>query len=118
MKYVVLLLICFATQSVLAQDAIAYENATKTFQKNYNAQDVDAIFNLYNKDLQETMTKEGVAGFVKGCYEQFGNLKSIVFVETAEGVFTYTAEFDKTNLAMDLQLDTDNKISTIQFVEL
>ena len=117
MKYTILLLF-FATQSILSQHTVAYENAIKKFQENFNTQNVDAIFDMYITDMQETMTKDGVSVFVKGCYEQFGNLKKITFVETAEGVNTYTAEFDKTNLAMDLQLSNDGKISTIQFQEL
>lgn len=118
MKYIVLLLICFTTQSILSQDSAAYENATKKFQENFNAQNIDAIFDMYTTEMQETMTKDGVSDFVKGCYGQFGNLKKMTFVETAEGVNTYTAEFDKTNLTMDLQLSNDGKISSIQFLEL
>ncbi|MCX2763411.1 DUF3887 domain-containing protein [Aquimarina muelleri] len=118
MKYIVLLLICLITQPILSQDATTYENTIKTFQKNFNAQNVDAIFDMYTTDMQETITKEGVSSFVKGCYEQFGNLKKITFVETTEGIYTYTAEFDKTNLSMDLQLSDNGKISTIQFQEL
>ncbi|WP_062060441.1 DUF3887 domain-containing protein [Aquimarina longa] len=116
MKFILLLVICFTAQSILAQDATAYENITKKFQENYNAQDVEAIFNMYTTELQESMTKEGVNQFVKGCYEQFGNLKNIIFIETTEGVYSYTAEFDKSKLSMDLQLDTNHKISTIQFL--
>ncbi|WP_103071437.1 DUF3887 domain-containing protein [Aquimarina sediminis] len=118
MKYIVLLLVFFTTQFVLAQDASTYENATKAFQKQFNAQDTDAIFDMYTTEMQETMTKEGVARFVKGCYKQFGNLNDITFIETAEGVNSYTAVFDKANLGMDLQLDANGKISTIQFQEL
>ncbi len=118
MKYIVLLLICFTTQSILSQDATAYENAVKKFQENFNTQNINAIFDMYTTDMQEAMTKDGVSSFVKGCYEQFGNLKKMTFVETEEGVNTYTAEFDKTNLAMDLQLNSDGKITTIQFQEL
>lgn len=118
MKYVILLLVCFTTQSILSQDAVVYENVIKTFQENFNAQDIDVIFNMYTTEMQDSMTKEGVAGFIKGCYGRFGSLKNITFIETAEGVNSYTAEFDKAKLGMDLQLSTDGKISTIQFQKL
>ncbi len=117
MNYLFLLFVCSITLSVSAQDASLYEKTTKAFQENFNAQNVDAIFDLYTQEMQEAMTKEGVTRFVKGCYEQFGNLKSLTFVETTEGINSYTAAFDKISLVMELQLDTVGKISTIQFQE-
>lgn len=116
MKYIYLLLICVITSSTFAQSA-DYEKVTKSFQDNFNSQNVDAIFNLYTSEMQEAMTKEGVARFVNGCFEQFGSLKSLTFIETAEGINSYTADFDKISLVMELQLSSDGKISTIQFQE-
>jgi hypothetical protein len=118
MKYTTLLLICFTTQSILAQDASMYQNVTKKFQENFNAQDINAVFNMYTSDLQKSTTKEGVSRFINGCHEQFGNIKNITFTETIERVYSYKVEFDKTILAMDLQLSNDGKISTIQLQEL
>ncbi|WP_438424445.1 DUF3887 domain-containing protein [Aquimarina macrocephali] len=118
MKYIILLLICFTAQCGLAQDANTYESVTKTFQENFNAQNVGAIFDMYTSEMQESITKEGVTNFINGCYGQFGSIKNITFIETAEGVYSYKVEFDKTILAMDLQLSANSKISTIQFQEL
>ncbi len=117
MRYILLLLICLSIKPTFSQDKTSYETAVQAFQENYNTQNVDAIFELYTKELQEAMTKEGVARFVNGCYEQFGKLKNIIFIETAEGVNSYTAEFDKISLVMEIQLSTDGKIATIQFQE-
>ncbi|TSE09537.1 DUF3887 domain-containing protein [Aquimarina algiphila] len=117
MKYIVLLIICFSTQHILAQDATAYENTIKAFQENFNAQNVDAIFALYTPEMQETMTKEGVKRFVNGCHEQFGNLKKLTFIQTAENINSYTAEFEKISLVMELLLSPNGKIATIQFQE-
>ncbi len=117
MKHILLFLICFSTQAILSQDEAVYQNITKSFQESFNAQNVDAIFELYTPEMQEAMTKEGVTRFVNGCHEQFGNLKKLTFIETAEGINSYTAEFEKTSLVMELQLSADGKISTIQFQE-
>jgi len=68
-------------------------------------------------EMQEAMTKEGVSRFVNGCYEQFGSLKNLTFIETTEGINSYKAEFEKMSLVMELQLSADNKIATIQFQE-
>ncbi len=114
-NYIILLLVCFSTQLTIGQNVETYENILQSFQDNYNKQDVDAIFNMYATELQEEMTKEGVTGFVKGCYEQFGSLKSLTFIQTEEGVVSYMAKFDKSNLEIQLQVDNDRKISTIQF---
>ncbi|EZH72089.1 hypothetical protein ATO12_24435 [Aquimarina atlantica] len=118
MKYLILLFTCFTIQYGVAQDASTYESTTKTFLENFNAQDVNAIFEMYTLEMQESMTKEGVSNFINGCYGQFGNMKNITFVETAEGVYSYKVTFDKATLGMDLQLNADGKISTIQFQEL
>ncbi|TPN82130.1 DUF3887 domain-containing protein [Aquimarina algicola] len=117
MKHIILLFVCFTTNIILAQDKAAYDNAVKTFQENFNAQNVDAIFDLYTTEMQENMTKEGVTRFVTGCYKQFGSLKSFEFIETTEGISSYTANFDKISLVMELLLSPDNKIATIQFQE-
>ncbi len=117
MKYILLLLVCIATQPLLAQDAVIYEKTTKAFQENFNAQNIDAVFELYSAEMQEEMTKEGVARFIKGCHSQFGNLKNLTFIESAEGINSYTATFEKISLVMELKLNTDGKITTIQFQE-
>ncbi len=117
MKRILILLLCCAMQSIMAQDEGAYQKVTQTFQENFNAQNVDVIFDLYTTEMQEAMTKEGVSRFVNGCHEQFGNLKSLSFIETAEGINSYTATFEKISLVMELQLSAEGKISTIQFQE-
>ncbi len=117
MKHVLLLFIYLITASSFAQESDVYKKATTQFQENFNAQNVEAIFNLYTAEMQEAMTKEGISRFVNGCYEQFGNLKSLTYIETSEGINSYTAEFDKISLVMELQLSDDGKISTIQFQE-
>ena len=117
MKYAILLLVFLCSSALLAQDNTNYQEVTKSFQENFNTQNVDNIFNLYTTEMQEAMTKEGVSRFVNGCYEQFGSLKNLTFIETAEGINSYKAEFEKMSLVMELQLSADNKIATIQFQE-
>ncbi len=114
------LLICFfvaTSHSLFAQDAIMYETATKAFQEHFNAQNIDGVFDLYAVSLQEEMTKEGTTQFINGCHAQFGKLNMLTFIETAEGINSYTAVFEKMDLVMEIQLDADGKISTIQFQE-
>ncbi len=117
MKYIFLFLFCFTAQYILSQDSEVYKNVTKDFHESFNLQNVVAVFDLYTSEMQEAMTIEGVTRFVNGCYEQFGKLKSLTFIETAEGINSYMAEFDKISLVMELQLNEDGKIATIQFQE-
>ncbi len=117
MKHIVLLLICFSTQHILAQDTSAYKSITKAFQENFNVQNVDVIFELYTSEMQKKMTKEGVKRFVNGCHEQFGNLKNLTFIQTTENINSYTAKFEKISLIMELLLSPDGKIAKIQFQE-
>ncbi|AXT54810.1 DUF3887 domain-containing protein [Aquimarina sp. MMG015] len=117
MKYILLLLVCIASQPLLAQDTATYEKTTKAFQENFNAQNIDAVFDLYSAEMQEEMTKEGVTRFIKGCHSQFGNLNTLTFIESAEGINSYTAAFDNISLVMELKLNSDGKIATIQFQE-
>lgn len=119
MNYKILLLFfCLFTLPVVAQESDAYKNALKTFQENFNAQNIDAVYDLYSADMQEAMTKEGVTRFVKGCHEQFGNLKNVTYQSTTDdGINSYNAEFDKITLVMELMLTDDGKIASIQFQE-
>ena len=102
---------------LLLKKLIYTKKTTVSFQENFNAQNVDAIFGMYTGEMQEAMTKEGVSRFVKGCFEQFGKLNSLTYIETAEGINSYTAAFEKISLVMELQLDDTGKIATIQFQE-
>jgi len=117
MKHLLLFLVCVLTQPLLSQDATTYEKTTKAFLENFNTQNIDGIFDLYTNEMQEEMTKEGISRFIKGCHSQFGNLKTLTFIESAEGINSYTAAFDKISLVMELKLDAEGKIATIQFQE-
>lgn len=116
-KDTLLFLIFLYATSLAAQDNTTYTTTINNFQAHFNTQDIDAVFGLYSSEMQEEITKEGVTRFVKGCHEQFGNLKNITFIESTEGVNRYTAEFDKTNFIMELMLTPEGKIITIQFQE-
>ncbi len=117
MKHILLfLLFSISIQSIIAQDADIYKKITKAFQENYNTQNIDAIFDMYSLDSQEEMTKEGITQFITGCYGQFGNLNTLKFIETTENVYSYSAEFDKGTLSMEIQLTTEGKIATIQLM--
>ncbi|TYP72249.1 DUF3887 domain-containing protein [Aquimarina intermedia] len=118
MKHFLLLLISIVSLSTFAQDAASYEKVTTSFQEQFNAQNVDAIFDMYAPEMQEGMTKEGVTRFVQGCFKQFGNLKSLTFVKTEGPVYSYSATFDNANLSMELLLSENGKISSLQFQEL
>lgn len=118
MKYFLLLIISVISLSTFGQDASSYKSVAASFQAQFNAQHVDAIFDMYTTEMQEGMTKEGVTRFVQGCYKQFGNLKSLTFVKTEGPIYSYTATFDNANLLMELLLSENGKISSLQFQEL
>ncbi|GAA3516079.1 hypothetical protein GCM10022393_32610 [Aquimarina addita] len=105
------------TSTLVAQNTAAYESTLQKFQEHFNAQETDAIFELYSTQAQEEMTKEGITQFVKGCYGQFGNLKEFIFIEEVENVYSYSILFEKGTLLMDIQLAPDGKITTIQLQE-
>jgi len=117
MNYISILLIGLITQFSFSQNTETYQTVLKSFQENFNTQNIDSVFNLYTTEMQEGMTKEGVTRFVNGCYEQFGKLNKISFIETAEGVNSYTATFDKMDLLMEVQINNQGKITSIQFQE-
>jgi len=118
MKYIIILLVSLSSQFLFCQqDAKAYQAVTKAFQENFNNQNIDGVFDLYTTETQNTMTREGITRFVNGCYKHFGKLNRISFTETAENVNTYNVVFDKMNLIMELQIDQNGKITTLQFQE-
>ncbi|MFC5044718.1 DUF3887 domain-containing protein [Aquimarina hainanensis] len=119
MKHTLILL--FSTvlsMTITAQEADAYKKVTTSFTEYFNQQDAAAIFELYTPETQNDITKEGVAAFVKGCYSQFGKLTQTEFQNTSGKVHTYTATFEKASLSMELLLDDQDKIISIQFDQL
>ncbi|WP_378187233.1 DUF3887 domain-containing protein [Aquimarina sp. W85] len=118
MKLILLLIVSMLSIPTFGQHTSDYEKAVVSFQKNFNAQHVDTIYNMYTPEMQESMTKEGVIRFVQGCYKQFGDLKSITLKKTENQIHSYTAIFDKATLLMELLLSDSGKILSLQFQEL
>lgn len=117
MKTTLLLFIMMTSFLAIGQDATTYEKISKAFQEYFNTQDIEAVYNLYAPEMQKEMTKEGITRFVTGIHEQFGNLNDLSFVKESEGIYSYTATFENISLVMDLLLNSEGKIETIQFQE-
>ena len=120
MKFILLTLLFFGSQFLIGQETNLYKETMKSFKEYFNAQDVDAVYDLYTPEMQEAMTKNGISRFVVSCFKQFGSLEEISFVERSEeeDVNTYKGKFEKTSFNIEVQLSTNGKISSLQLQSL
>ena len=117
MKKIIFLTSLLFNLSMYSQNAEVYQKVLQIFQENINAQNIEPIYNLYTRDTQEEMTKEGITRFIKGIYQQFGSFQEYKFLTAENSIYQYTATFDKTTLVLELLLNTNGQIETIQFRE-
>jgi hypothetical protein len=113
MKYLLTVLLCF-TLGVYAQSP-AYVTVVESFQKSYNAEDADAVFDLFAPLMQQSVNLETTRQIVKTFQTRFGEMKSFDYKESEGTMETYIAHFERGKQNMQISLNKDSKMSGLLF---
>lgn len=114
MKYFILLLICTLSLSGKAQSP-EYVVALEDFQKFYNAEDPDAIFNMFSPLMQQSVNLQTTSQIVISFQSRFGEMKSFEFIEKEGLAENFVAHFERGKQSIRISLNGDGKLSGLLF---
>ncbi|MDT0554556.1 peptidoglycan DD-metalloendopeptidase family protein [Patiriisocius hiemis] len=92
-----------------------YEAALKSFQENYNNNNPEPIFNMFDATMQASVNLNTTTDIVTTFQTNYGNFKSFHFKERKETLETYTGVFENGKLTILLSLNSENKINGLLF---
>ena len=118
MKKIVLIIIALLSFTLgFAQTEKAnYKTVVSDFQSNFNTGDFESIYNMFNANLQKTLTLEKTKSFFKTNInaEALGNIKAVALKEIIRTGHNYKLTFENGAGEAFFLLDSDNKISGLQ----
>ncbi len=95
-----------------------YKTVVKTLQENYNNSNYEAIFNGFNKSMQEFSNLEKTTYFfAEKVKRKVGNWITTNFKATQNKKQVYTIAFEKGEAILSVQLDKNNKIAYLLLKE-
>jgi CubicO group peptidase (beta-lactamase class C family) len=110
-KTAVILLLTFMTNIMFAQTD-NYKNAIDNFQKNFNSEKYEDIFNSFSSEMKQALPFDQTKQFLTGLKSQVGKMEKKEFVDYQQGTYaTYKTNFEKSVLAVNISLDSQNKIN-------
>lgn len=98
------------------KETVALKKVADQFMENYNADDYNAIFDMFGPQMQTAVPKDALNNFLSGLKTQAGSLKSLTFVRYQNGVALYKSTYDRNVLGFNLSIDGDSKINGMQVV--
>jgi len=94
----------------------ALKKISNQFMMNYNADDYDAIFDMFNPQMKTAVPKDALSNFLSGLKAQAGSLESLVFSRYTNGVALYKSTYEKSVLGFNLSIDNESKINGMQVI--
>ncbi len=107
-----LIFITFVTNVAFAQpEKESYKTVAAEFEKNYNAENFDAIFAMFSNDMQKALPIEKTKGFLTGLKAQAGKITKREFVMFEQTYASYKTNFERALFAVNISIDDDSKIN-------
>lgn len=101
----------FITSLVFAQTN-NYKAASADFQRNYNANKYDEIFNHFSQEMKKALPIEKTREFLMSVKSQAGNIDSMEFVNYQQKTYAlYKTKFEKSIMAVNISLNDENQIN-------
>ncbi len=113
MKKLSLILVLFFSvfSSCKTNENTNYNTVINQITEHYNANNYQAIYNLYTPKKQQISTKQKTTDFYKNKVKAVsGKCKSTEFITTLNGKQVYKLYFEKSEALLTLKLDSNNKI--------
>lgn len=118
MKKLPSLFIALFLTNVLFAQVENYKIAMEHFQKNYNAENYDEIFDRFSSEMKEALPLENTKQFLISLKSQAGKIESKEFVSYQHGTYAmYKTKFEKAILAVNISLDGQSQVNGL-FIEL
>jgi CubicO group peptidase (beta-lactamase class C family) len=89
-----------------------YQAVTANFQKNYNANEYEEIFNHFSPKMKEALPMEETKVFLTNLKREVGKMDSMEFIKYHEKTYArYKTRFEKAIMALNISLDDQNQIN-------
>ncbi|GAA3931535.1 DUF3887 domain-containing protein [Chitinophaga oryziterrae] len=104
------LIILLNTVCVIAQ--ADYPAAVAKFQRYYNQNEADSLFNMYGPNMKAALSLDKTTGMINQLNSQAGALKSVTPIRNEKA---YKAVFEKVTLRLSMYLNNDNQLEGLHF---
>ncbi|SFI30568.1 serine hydrolase [Halpernia frigidisoli] len=112
MKRIFVFLITMFMANISFGQTANYKTAFDNFLINYNEEKFDEIFKSFSLEMQNALPIKNTKSFLSDLKNQAGNIKSGNFVGYEQKKYaSFKTEFDKGNFAVNISLDSSNKIN-------
>lgn len=88
-----------------------YKSVADSFEKNYNADNFDAIFANFSTEMQKALPIEQTKEFLSSLKQQAGKITNREFVNYEQTYASYKTNFDRALLALNISVDNNSKIN-------
>jgi len=101
----------FITNASMAQIE-KYDSVIIEFQKHYNAENYDRIFEMFSEEMKNELPKDSANQFFIDLKAECGNMESREFVEFHQGTYAnYRTKFNKAILSVNISIDSLSKVN-------
>lgn len=111
-KYIIIFLLSTFINGTFAQtEKLANKVVAEAFEKNYNADNYDAIFSSFATVLQNALPQDKTIEFLTGLKSQAGKITKREFVKYVQSYASYKTNFERALFALNISVDNDSKIN-------
>ncbi|WP_406685205.1 peptidoglycan DD-metalloendopeptidase family protein [Seonamhaeicola sp. MEBiC1930] len=89
----------------------ASKKVSAEFEKYYNSNEYQKIFNLFSTEMKNALPIEQTTNFLKGLKSQAGEIQKKEFVKYIQTYASYKTIFERAVFAVNISLDNNSKIN-------
>jgi murein DD-endopeptidase MepM/ murein hydrolase activator NlpD len=115
MKQSFLFLVVLTLSAASFSQTAEYDATMRRFQKKYNEQDGQAVFDMMDANMQQSLSLPKLSAILDSFYTNFGIMESYQF-ETREGIVeVFLAQFEKGKQMIHIVANSEEKLSGLLF---
>ena len=108
---VTLILALMVNLSFAQTEKATYKTVADSFEKNYNADNFDAIFSAFSPEMQSALPLDKTQNFLTGLKTQAGQITKREFVKYEQTYASYKTTFERALFAVNISVDNNSKIN-------
>jgi len=107
----------FANVSFAQTETVALKKVAAEFEKNFNANDFEGIFNQFSSPMQTAVPLDKLTNFLTNLSSEAGEITKLTFVKYQNGdLALYKINFERKLLGFNLSIDGNSEINGMQFI--
>lgn len=106
-----------ANIALAQQETESLKKVAKAFTENFNADNAEAIFSMFNPDMKKAVPQDALTSFIAGLKSQAGKIESREFVKITNGTLAYyKTTFERGVFGLNLSIDGNDEINGLQVI--